>query len=79
VNDKDAALYVRMLAVQLRMLPLADAVAMLRGALVVAGDHPAMQDLRGTFRDLVSADDQLGLLASGQLKLPLDGDGKESK
>jgi len=63
VNDQEAIeYYVQTVAAQVRAMPLADAVIFLRGALTIAGEHPAMEELRGTFRDLSSADDQLELM-----------------
>ena len=65
MNDEqdDIALYVRRLAGHVRALPLRDAVHFLRGALAVAGENSAVQELRGTYRDLSSADDQLEQIA----------------
>ncbi len=59
----DIALYVRRLAAHLRNLPLRDAVPFLHGALVIAGENAAVKELRGTYRDLSSAADQLDQIA----------------
>jgi hypothetical protein len=72
VNEREIAIYVRTMAAQLRTMPLIEAVPFLQGALAIAGDHPAMGKLRGTMRDMVSADDQLEQLC-GQLHLNLNG------
>lgn len=73
-NEDEIELYVRLLAAHVRQMPLREAVPFLKGALTLAGEHPAVEDLRGTCRDMASADDQLELIA-GQLKLNLGGDG----
>ena len=71
-NEKDIAIYIRLLASQVRTLPMNEAVPFLKGALALAGDHPAVNDLRGTYRELASAFDQLEAMA-GQMTLQLDG------
>ena len=63
-EQDDIALYVRRLARHVRTLPLRDAVPFLRGALVLAGENAAVNELRGTYRDLSSADDQLEQIAT---------------
>lgn len=54
-----------------RTMPLTDSVRYLRGLLEVAGDHPAVSELRHAFVCLTESDRQLELISVGQMKLPL--------
>lgn len=72
-DDDTIACYVRFVAGGMCELPLADAVTVLRGALCIAGDHAAMTSLRRIYIQLRESADQLDLIASPQLKLPLEG------
>lgn len=54
-----------------RTLPFGDAVTYLRGMLSLCGDHDMTPAVRDTFVRLSHCDEQLELLASGQLKLSL--------
>lgn len=70
--------FIKETAAHARSLPLNEAVVFLKGALEIAGDNDAVKELRGTYVDLSSADDQLELIASGQpkqqsLNFPKDG------
>jgi len=56
------AAYLREIAQHARTLPLADATAFLHGALILAGDHPAIEPLRDAYARLVVSDAQLELL-----------------
>ena len=70
----DVACYLQSLATSARTLPLAHAVRVLRGALLLAGDAPAAAALRDAFRDLSSAEDQLESLAGPAPQHPLAED-----
>jgi len=54
-------------------MPLAEAHRYLAGLLEIVGVDPVGDSLREVFRHLAVADDRLELIASGQLKLNLDG------
>lgn len=58
-----------------RTLPMRDARRFLCGMLAATG-HEDFARTREAFTTLCIADDQLELIASGQLKLKLGGDGK---
>lgn len=74
MNDFEVASFYRETVVALaRTMPLAEAVKFLRGALIVAGEHEAMTDVRKAYVSLAHGDQQLELIASGQLKLNLGG------
>ncbi len=75
-ESEDIAFYRATTAATARTLPLADALRFLHGALIVAGECPQMEEVRRVYIGLQASDAQLELIASGQLKLNLGGDGK---
>lgn len=70
-NPEAVARYVQLAAAFARTLPVADAVVFLTGAVEAGQGNAAVETLRGTLRDLSSADDQLELIAGPQLRLKL--------
>lgn len=72
-EDEAIECYLQHLAGLARTLPIHDACAILRGALLVGEGHPALDRVGAAYVQLNAADDQLELLASPQLKLSLDG------
>lgn len=57
-----------------RDMSFQDSVRYLRGLVLIAGDHEAAHSLRQTVIELCETDAQLELIASGQLKLPLEAE-----
>ncbi|GEM_PF-5859322 len=63
------ALFVAELIERARALPLREAVGMLRGALLIGGEHEALEAVRGAYIQISTGDAQLELIASAQRKL----------
>jgi hypothetical protein len=59
-----------------RTLPVSEMIEFLRGALAVAGSNDSVEPIREAYIKLAAGDAQLELIASGQLKLPLGGNGQ---
>ncbi len=77
MNEEDAIAFFRESLIALaRSLPVSQSVALLRGALLVANDHPAMHRIRGAYMALQTADTQLELIAGPQGRFNFD-DGKD--
>jgi len=71
-SDDAIAYYVECITATARQMPLADARQFLRGALLVGGEHDAVAPLRQAYRRLHEAEEQLELIAAGQLRLNLE-------
>lgn len=69
------ARFVREIAEHARALPMRDAVVFLQGCLALAGDAEVMAEVRRSYMLLRQGDEQLELIADGQLKLNLGRDG----
>lgn len=66
--------FVAHVAAEVRAMPITEARTFLRGLLALVGPDTNVEPLREVYRHIDSADDQLELIASGQLKLNLGGD-----
>jgi hypothetical protein len=76
MSEGDAiSFYVQRIADTARTMPLRDAAAFLQGALCLAGEHDAVAEVRTTYYRICESDAQLELIASGQMRLPLTGEG----
>lgn len=72
MNDAEAIAHFQSLTGSLvRDFTLADALPYLRGLLILTEDRPELDHLRSVYSQLSTADAQLELIASGQLRLPL--------
>ncbi len=81
MNDAEAiAFFVRQAGELARSeMSLRTARPFLRGALLLAGEHDAVEALRTAYEALCVGDQQLELIAGGQLRLPLDGNHSEGR
>lgn len=77
-EGEDVTFFVAELCRSARAMPVADSRRLLRGALALMDEAPAIEPVRLVYRQLAEADAQLELLAAAQLKLPLaDGNGRK--
>jgi hypothetical protein len=77
MNEEQArAFFIASIAAHARTLPASDAVNFLYGALLVCGERDELDPLYKAYTQLRDSDAQLELIASNQLRLPLDGNHK---